>query len=243
MKLLTGISGFFLSIIVISVLLTGCNGTKSGISEKDLPAGVRGIKVIEAIQTSNYTYIQAYENNETIWLAVNRMETKPGDLLYFKNSMEMKDFHSKELNRDFPSILFVQDITNHLVTMEETGKKSTGKIQVQRFESIKVEPAKDGITIGELFNNKDKYEGKKVKIRGTIVKFNANIMKKNWLHLQDGTKGDGSYDLTVTTSEIFSEGMIATFEGTVALNKDFGAGYAYDVLLEDASAIDVASAN
>ena len=91
-----------------------------------------------------------------------------------------------------------------------------------------------GITIGELFSNKDSYANKTVLIKGQVTKVNRAIMGKNWVHLQDGTSGSGNYDLTITTQDEVSPGDVVTFEGKIALNKDFGAGYAYDVLMEDA---------
>jgi hypothetical protein len=59
-------------------------------------------------------------------------------------------------------------------------------------------------------------------------------MNKNWVHLQDGTRDGDNWDLAITTQDIVKTGDIVVFEGVVALNKDFGAGYVYDVILEDA---------
>lgn len=75
-----------------------------------------------------------------------------------------------------------------------------GKPDVAKKE-IKVEPAKGGITISELFSNLKKYNGKKVIIRGKIAKANFEIMNKNWFHIQDGTSANGGFDLTITSLE------------------------------------------
>jgi hypothetical protein len=109
---------------------------------------------------------------------------------------------------------------------------STGKLNVEK-QDISVKPAEDGITIAELFARKDSYAGKTVKIRGQVTKYNAAIMKKNWVHIQDGSEYSGKFDLTATTEMETAVGEVITIEGTVALNKDFGYGYSYDVLLED----------
>ncbi len=95
-----------------------------------------------------------------------------------------------------------------------------------------VEPAEGAIQIAELMNNRSQYEGKTVKVTGKCVKVNAEIMGRNWIHLQDGS-GE-NFDLTLTTDEAVEVGSIVTMEGTVALNKDFGAGYRYEVIMEDA---------
>ncbi|MEI7897164.1 MAG: hypothetical protein WCJ26_09020 [bacterium] len=60
-------------------------------------------------------------------------------------------------------------------------------------------------------------------------------MKKNWIHIQDGTEFSGKFDLTVTTDAEAAVGQTITLEGKITLNKDFGYGYAYEVLMEDAT--------
>ena len=104
-------------------------------------------------------------------------------------------------------------------------------------EGIKVEPAEGGITIADLYSKKDSYAGKTVKIRGEVVKYNAEIMGKNWIHLQDGTNSNGSFDIAVTTSDVAKVGDVVTVEGSVTLKKDFGAGYFYEVIIENGKLI------
>jgi hypothetical protein len=68
------------------------------------------------------------------------------------------------------------------------------------------------------------------------VKVNPDIMGKNWLHIQDGT-GDlakNTHDLVVTSADIAEKGAIISLEGILAADKDFGSGYRYDVIVEDA---------
>jgi hypothetical protein len=227
-----------LSIVTILFSMTACNQDKKNAVAGDLPPGTHAVSVIEVIQTSNYTYLQVFENNQKFWIAIARQEAKTGDVIYFTNAMEMNDFKSKELNRIFPSILFVNDPSTTPPT-EKTMGQSPGKITAQRLPEISVEPLKDGITISELFKNKSNYAEKKVKIRGVVVKYNQNIMGKNWAHIQDGTESGSSYDLTVTTMDALEEGSVVTFEGVIRLDKDFGAGYTYDVIMEEAKVIEV----
>ena len=90
-------------------------------------------------------------------------------------------------------------------------------------------------SLKELFDNHDQYGGKKVVVKGECVKVNNQIMGRNWVHIQDGTKdGDTPYDLTITTQEEATIGDELTFEGVITLNKDFGGGYTYDVIMEKA---------
>ena len=104
-------------------------------------------------------------------------------------------------------------------------------------ESAEVELAKEEgeLTIGELFANPAKYTGQEFEIRGKVVKVNEQVMNKNWVHIQDGTSNDGKFDLTVTTQDNVKVGDEVTFKGKLTLEKDFGAGYYYDVIMEDAS--------
>ncbi|MHC4961738.1 MAG: OB-fold nucleic acid binding domain-containing protein, partial [Planctomycetota bacterium] len=84
------------------------------------------------------------------------------------------------------------------------------------------------------YSNRTAYANTVVRIKGQVTKVNLGIMGKNWIHLQDGTGDTGSNDLLVTTQETVTLGDIVIFEGTIALNKDFGSGYSYEVLMEDA---------
>ena len=147
----------------------------------------------------------------------------------------MKDFESKELGRTFPSVYFLEAVsTNPEIQADKPMEEphSTGKLNVPQ-QDVSVKPAEGGITIAELFAKKDSFAGKTVKIRGQVTKYNVAIMKKNWIHLQDGSEYSGNFDLTVTTDMETNVGDVITIEGTVVLNKDFGYGYKYDVILED----------
>jgi hypothetical protein len=96
--------------------------------------------------------------------------------------------------------------------------------------------ADGGQTIAELFAEKERLAGQQVVVRGKIVKTNANIMGKNWLHVRDGSGAEGANDLTVTTaSTVPNVGDTVVVTGPLLLNKDFGMGYQYDVLIEDAT--------
>jgi hypothetical protein len=95
--------------------------------------------------------------------------------------------------------------------------------------------AEGGKTVAEVFAEKDALAGQKVTLRGKVVKANANIMGTNWLHVRDGSGAEGTDDLTVNTAGFVpSVGDTVLVTGTVALNKDFGMGYSYDVIVEDA---------
>jgi len=96
--------------------------------------------------------------------------------------------------------------------------------------------AAGGKTVAEVFAAQSKLAGHPVAVRGKVVKYNAMILGKNWLHLQDGsgTAAKMNNDLTVTTANEAKLGDTVLVTGNVSTNKDFGAGYKYAVLLEDA---------
>jgi hypothetical protein len=110
------------------------------------------------------------------------------------------------------------------------------------FTEIKVDKAagENAYTVGEIFADNAKLDGKTIRVKAKVVKFNPNIMGKNWIHLQDGS-GDplkNTHDLVITTSaQPPKDNDVITIEGIVRANKDFGAGYNYVVLIEDAKII------
>jgi hypothetical protein len=98
-----------------------------------------------------------------------------------------------------------------------------------------IEKAEGGRTVAELFDDMEQLSGESVVFRGKVVKVNAGIMGKNWLHVRDGSGVEGRNDVTVTTtSTLPAVGDTVLVSGTVALNKDFGMGYAYPMIVEDA---------
>jgi len=96
--------------------------------------------------------------------------------------------------------------------------------------------AEGGKTVAEVFTEKDALAGQKVAVRGKVVKTNAGIMGKDWVHVRDGSGTDGTNDLTVTTtmSPLPQVGDTVLVTGTAVTNKDFGMGYQYPVMLESA---------
>ena len=117
------------------------------------------------------------------------------------------------------------------------GYHNTGSsVKVEKM-NVSVEPCDGCITIAKLFENKKSYSGKVVRIKGKVTKYNPGIMGKNWVHIQDGTEFDGGFDLTVTTDNAATMGENVTFEGKIVLDKDFGYGYFYNVLMEDGKAV------
>jgi len=218
-----------------TAMLASCN---SGNKNKagNLAPNAHEVVAEEVIQTSRYTYVRVSADNQDYWIAINKTDVKEGETYYWSVGSEMKEFTSKELKRTFRSIFFVQDFTDQPITVtSQMPPPSTGGQQMPvEHKGISVPPAEGGITIAELYSNRNSYAGKTVKIRGEVVKFSGGIMKKNWVHIQDGTSDDNKFDLTITTQDSVNVGDVVLFQGTVTLDKDFGAGYFYDLIVEDA---------
>lgn len=221
-------------LILLSLIAFSC---KNGSKEVPYQSGVNKGKVKEVLQTSQYTYLLVDENSKDKWLAMPKMEAKKGDVYFYNEGYEMNAFVSKELGRTFESVFFLDRIGK---TAEEItkGPIASGnepvKAEVRKYD-LDIPQAENGIRIAELFGNKEKYKGKRVTICGKVTHYNPSIMKKNWIHLQDGTEFSGKYDLTATSDSatVVSVGQVITVEGTVELDRDFGYGYFYEVLLTD----------
>ncbi|MHB1687027.1 MAG: hypothetical protein ACYCVH_06620 [Ignavibacteriaceae bacterium] len=223
--------------LVISILalfgLTSCSKkSENNKPVQNLPAGTHAVKVLDKIDAANYTYLQVDENGNLYWLAAPQTQVDKGEVVYYSQGMEMKNFHSNTLNRTFDSILFVQSISKELSNNSATTAHSQA-LDIPK-EQISIAPLKGGKTIAEIFSQKESLSGKTVKVKGKVVKFNSNILDRNWIHIQDGTGSEGEFDLLVTSKETVQVGDVIVVEGTVAVDKDFGAGYSYPVMIENA---------
>jgi len=225
----------FVTYAILTVFVLQGRGQDSTAYNDNHPT-VHRIAVKDVIQTTSYTYIQAEENDALQWIAIPKMEATVGETYYFHGGMEMRDFKSKELDRTFDSILFLNGLINPEVV---EGGKTVLNVSAQKTKTaeeksgISIDPVEGGITIAELFSNKEKYANKIVRIKGKVTKFNSRIMGKNWIHLQDGTSSSGEFDLTATSADEVSIGDIVTIEGVITIDKDFGAGYYYNIIMEN----------
>jgi len=220
------------------------NQTMEAVSNP-MSAAAHTVVAEEVLQTSQYTYIRAKEGNEELWLAAAKMEAQVGKTYYFFGGLTMTDFASKELNKTFKKILFVDNISDNPSAVEKNAPVNTqmpaaaskgSAIDIEKKE-VKIKHGKDDITIASLLENKTSYSGKTIKVKGQVAKFTPGIMKKNWIHIQDGTEFSGKFDLTITTDQEVKVGDNITVEGVINLNKDFGFGYFYEVIMEEAKLV------
>ncbi|MFC2094419.1 nucleotide-binding protein [Bacteroidota bacterium] len=227
--------------LVFPILLftAGCGNDETNSDEKvqtsDMRLGSRSGEVIDKIDAGSYSYLQLKENDQVYWAAVPTMKIENGEQIFFSEYMEMKNFKSETLDRTFESVLFVNDANK--VADKKTLQMAHANLKPGNETEISVEPLDGGKTIAQIFNEKETLKNKTVKVRGKVVKFNGGIMNRNWIHIQDGTDNNGEYDLLITSNETAKVGDTITAEGKLATDKDFGAGYFYPVLVEDAKII------
>ena len=216
-------------------------------AKEDEPAppnasGLTG-KVVETMNSGGYTYLCIEKDGKKTWAAVLEMKVTVGQEISLQPGYEMVNFTSKTLNRTFDRIIFSTGPVSQpgAVDTKSFHGKSTGSKGevVSTGEIIKVEKASgpNAYTVAELYEKRAELDNKNIVVRGKVVKVSSGIMGKNWLHIQDGTGSseNGNNDLVVTTHDIPSVGDIVTANGTLYKDKDFGSGYKYDVIVEQAS--------
>jgi len=200
-------------------------------------AGMLSGELSETLNAGGYTYIKIIHDGKPVWAAGPVTPVKKGDQVSFKTQMPMEKFHSKSLNRDFEILYFVdrftvngKEITKATQAAEldphKNTKSQTAVVSLKTFSK-----AENGQTIAEILKNKNNLEKQAVQVRGQVSKFTADVMGKNWIHIRDSSS---QQDLTITTEATVALNDIILVKGRLALNKDFGYGYIYEVIVEDA---------
>lgn len=220
-----------LGIILISNLSFGQKHNNNNQQSK-----MRTILSTDILQTTSYTYVQAREKDSLIWVAVPKMEAVKGKIYYFAGGMEMGPFKSKELDRTFDQLLFLSFLSPTPNPNNTEKVTHNADVHVEK-EIVQIETIEGSITIQELFLNKDKYANKEVTLKGKVTKFSDSIMSRNWIHIQDGTNHEGEFDLTITSNETVKVDDVVIITGKVSLDKDFGYGYFYKVIIEEGKVI------
>jgi len=253
---------FGICVLISAFLVVGCKGKKevsetktegmqnkagaptAGQQSADLHSGT----VITTMSSGGYTYMEIEESGEKMWIAAPQFSVKVGDKVGFSQGAWMQNFKSKTLNRTFDKILFVSGVNggggagSGGASLPQAGhgggnKYGIPKSKVSGAPSVgSIEKVAGGYTVAELFANKAAIAGKIVAVRGKVVKVSRNIMGKNWIHIQDGSGAEGTNDVTFTSkAQVADVGSIVVAKGTLAADKDFGAGYKYAVIVENSA--------
>ncbi|MFV1977737.1 MAG: hypothetical protein ACC649_00155 [Myxococcota bacterium] len=215
--------------------------------EASAPAG-RAISgtIVETMDAAGYTYILVDTGVQKVWAAGPQAAVEVGEAVDLPGGMAMQNFESQTLGRTFDVIFFVgslkgidgtgpagqradipQAISGHGAT---SGKAAPEK----PVDLNNIAKASGGHTVAELFSGKEELADQETAVRGRVVKYNAGIMGRNWIHLRDGSGSEGSNDLTVTTADTAKVGDLVVIRGRVKTDQDFGHGYSYDLMVEEA---------
>lgn len=218
--------------------------------------------VLETIDASDYTYIRLKLEGGETWAAVTKAKVQKGQTVTVVNAMSMDGFESKTLKRKFDRLVFgslgesgvatagapaqAPMVAEHAPAggaapaMKEQmavqhGQAAGGPDDTPDVKVPKAEGA-NAKTVAELWAGRAALKGKDVAVEAKVVKVTTGVMGKNWLHVRDGSgsKAAKDNDLTVTTDATATVGDIVTISGIVSVDKDFGAGYAYPVIVENA---------
>jgi hypothetical protein len=115
-------------------------------------------------------------------------------------------------------------------------KADTGRAIRVSIEQVAKAKGPNAYTIAQLYAKKGKLEKKPIVVRGRVIKVTTRILKRNWIHLADGsgTAAKKNNDLILTTHDLPKEGDLVTVRGTLYNNIDFGSGYRYSLIVQEA---------
>ena len=198
-------------------------------------SGVVSGVILETKDVDSYTYVRLKTKEGETWAAVGKAPLKKGATIAIEDAMVMKNFESKALKKTFQTIIFgtLAGSAKNMADPHGGVAKTvdTAPIQVPKATGANAR------TVAEVVTKGAQLKDQQVQVRGKVVKFSAQIMGKNWIHLRDGSgsASDNSNDILVTSSAQTQVGDVVTVTGTVRVDKDFGAGYVYKVLIEEAT--------
>jgi hypothetical protein len=209
------------------------------------PAG----KVVETMNVANYTYVLIDTGTKKVWAAAPQFNVKVGDTVALAGAMPMTNYQSRALNRTFDLVYFSGNVTVNGVAVAGAGaapNMAAGSLPPGHPPTARgpgaldlagIKRAENGQTVEEIVKGKAKFAGKRIAVRARVVKFNGGILGKNWLHVRDGSGAEGTNDLTVTTSAVAKVGDLVLVTGVLSVDRDFGSGYRYGLMVEDASVV------
>lgn len=185
-------------------------------------------QVLEVKDVDAYSYLRLRTQDGEIWAAVTKAPVRKGAEVTIENAMVMNNFRSPSLNRTFDRIVFG--------TLGGTGGGAPAVAPEAGDAKIAKAQGPDARTVAEIVGRKAELKDKAVAVRGKVVKFTANVMGKNWVHLRDGTGSaqDRSNDILVTTKDPAQLGNVVVARGVVRTDINLGSGYSYPVLIDDA---------
>lgn len=225
-------------LISFNLYASSTMGTSGGEGRNKSHVKMHKGEIQNVLKAGTYTYVEVKGKKATLWAATSRKDVKKGMKVEFSKDMPMKNFKSKSLKRTFKTVYFVSDLFDEgkasSYKKSSTGVKAATKNRGTYRRKIKVGSIKKAdFTVLDVWNKRTTLSGKEISLRAKVVKVTPQVMKKNWIHVQDGTGTDKFYDLVLTTDQNAKVGDIILIKGKVTTNKDFGFGYFYKLLIEN----------
>jgi hypothetical protein len=228
-----------LGLLITDITTTAFASQNTTTTEPAITQNVISGKVTDIIESAGYTYAEVDTGTTKVWAATTTTDVKVGDMISFSASMPMQNFYSKALKRDFPLVYFAASFnTDTAAKTTASATKASPHEHITHHQTTRpikeFSKAEGGNTIAELYADKDKLNGKTIHVRGQVTKVTNNVMGKNWLHISDSSTPD---DLTITTSSSAAMDDIIVIDGKLSLDKDYGYGYVYPLIVEDAAIV------
>jgi hypothetical protein len=212
-------------------------------TDSQLPNGTSG-KVLETYDAAGYTYVLVDSGTDQKWAVAPAFSVTVGDNVIVPSGMPMHNYRSETLKREFKTIYFVETILNASNTSLDSPQMTQEHPPIEaqipaEIDLSNIKKIENGHTIAEIYAAKQEFAGKNIVLRGKVVKFSPNIMGINWIHIQDGSgsQQNATNDLTVTSDANVSVGDTVVVKGPLTLNKDFGFGYRYTLIVEEAEIV------
>jgi hypothetical protein len=228
---------------------------RSPTSEDEAAAGAGSTisgEVREVIDVAEYTYVRLASGDADTWAAVRKAPLRAGQKIVISNATRMDAFSSATLGRTFDVIYFGE--LSGAERLGETrgalppghpplaggsprpldhGAASAGAKGVAR--TVERASGENGRSVAELYADRSRLSGKRLRVRGQIVKATPGVLGKNYYRLRDGSSTDPEKsELVVTTRATPNVDDLVTFEGDLRTDVDVGIGFVYPLLLEDA---------
>ncbi|MFZ2490302.1 MAG: OB-fold nucleic acid binding domain-containing protein [Thermoanaerobaculia bacterium] len=214
-------------------------------------------KVAETLDGGGYTYVRLETATGDVWAAIPKANLEVGKTATVYGQMTMQNWQSETLKRKFDSVVFATldapapagSASGMAAMMGGHGQEAQQQVADKVSNSpqdhmaapdagpINVPKAEGGKTVAEIWAAKASMKDAPVVVRGRVVKSLSGIMGKNWIHVRDGSgsRADGTDDITITTDQAAPKvGDVVLVKGVVRIDKDFGSGYVYPMIIENA---------
>lgn len=239
------------SLLVLATMLACHLAWAAGDAATPAQPSVQG-EVLEVLDGGAFTYMRLRTATGETWAAARRAAVTKGTQVTLEDPVLMQNFESKALKRTFDTVVFGTLAGSGNVTapaasappvVPPTGAGAHSPhgapTAMPGMDAVKVAKAEgaDARTVAEVHADRLALKDRTVTIRASVVKVTPGVMGRNWIHLRDGSglAADRSDDIVVTSNDEPKVGDVVVATGVVRTDVNLGSGYAYKVLVEDAT--------